>query len=251
MPETQSRGGGMTLSDNSPGNVAAAAGAGTSSSGSRSDHVHTIGNGVITNAMVSATAAVDFSKLAALASGNILVGNGSNVAASVAMSGDVTISNAGVAAISAGVIGDADVSTSAAIAQTKIAAPVIASGYGDTLAVGDASTYADVTFTEDVDTDTAYNGTTFTVPTGKGGYYEIFIHASRVNSLSTLYLTVKINAADDTTHQIHGQSTSDMNELALTYHRIVNLSAGDTVVVRAHAGLAAQTFDGIFVIRRL
>lgn len=37
-----------------------------------------------------------------LNSGNILVGNGSNVAASVAMSGDVTISNAGVTAIGSG-----------------------------------------------------------------------------------------------------------------------------------------------------
>jgi hypothetical protein len=37
-----------------------------------------------------------FSGLAALTSGNILVGNGSNVAASVAMSGHATLSNAGV-----------------------------------------------------------------------------------------------------------------------------------------------------------
>ncbi len=55
----------------------------------------------ITNAMISASAAIDFSKLAALTSANILVGNGSNVATSVAVSGDVTISNAGVVAIGA------------------------------------------------------------------------------------------------------------------------------------------------------
>lgn len=49
----------------------------------------------ISNADVAANAAIDFSKLSALASGNILVGNGSNVAASVAMSGAITIDNAG------------------------------------------------------------------------------------------------------------------------------------------------------------
>ncbi len=45
--------------------------------------------------------AVSFSKLATLTSGNILVGNVSNVAASVAMSGDITISNAGATTIGA------------------------------------------------------------------------------------------------------------------------------------------------------
>lgn len=66
--------------------------------------VGTVADGAITNDKVNASAAIAFSKLAALASGNILVGNGSNVAASVAMSGDVTISNAGVASIASGVI---------------------------------------------------------------------------------------------------------------------------------------------------
>ena len=42
-----------------------------------------------------------------LTSGNILVGNGSNLAASVAMSGDVTISNAGVTAIGASKVTEA------------------------------------------------------------------------------------------------------------------------------------------------
>jgi hypothetical protein len=52
-------------------------------------------NGII-NANVDAAAAIAFSKLAALDSANILVGNGSNVATKVAVTGDVTISNAGV-----------------------------------------------------------------------------------------------------------------------------------------------------------
>jgi hypothetical protein len=59
----------------------------------------TIQSGVIVNSMVNASAAIDFSKLASLTSGNILVGSAGNVPTSVAMSGDVTISNAGVTAI--------------------------------------------------------------------------------------------------------------------------------------------------------
>jgi len=79
------------------------------------------GNASIVNADVNASAAIAYSKLAALTSGNILVGNGSNVATSVAMSGDVTISNAGVTAIGSGVIVNADVNASAGIAFSKLA----------------------------------------------------------------------------------------------------------------------------------
>jgi hypothetical protein len=78
-------------------------------------------SGAIVNADINASAAIAFSKLASLSSANILVGNGSNVATSVAVTGDVTISNAGVTAISAGVIVNADVNASAAIAFSKLA----------------------------------------------------------------------------------------------------------------------------------
>ena len=54
-----------------------------------------IADATIVNGDISGTAAIDFSKLAALTGGNILVGNGSNVATSVAASGDVSISNTG------------------------------------------------------------------------------------------------------------------------------------------------------------
>lgn len=82
--------------------------------------VNVLISGLIVNADISASAAIAFSKLAALTSGNILVGNGSNVAASVAMSGDITIDNAGVTAIGTGVIVNADISGSAAIAYSKL-----------------------------------------------------------------------------------------------------------------------------------
>jgi hypothetical protein len=55
--------------------------------------------GDIANANISASAAIAYSKLAALNSAQILVGNGSNVPTAVSVTGDVTISNAGATAI--------------------------------------------------------------------------------------------------------------------------------------------------------
>lgn len=60
--------------------------------------------GVIVNADINAAAAIDFSKLAALTSGHILVGSAGNVATSVAMSGDATIVASGALTIGAGAI---------------------------------------------------------------------------------------------------------------------------------------------------
>lgn len=80
----------------------------------------TIANLAITNAKVSASAAIDFSKLATLTSGNILVGSAGNVATSVAMSGDATIIASGALTIANLAITNAKVATAAAIAYTKI-----------------------------------------------------------------------------------------------------------------------------------
>lgn len=54
----------------------------------------------IVNADVSASAAIDFSKLASLTSANILVGSAGNVATAVAMTGDIAITNGGVTSYS-------------------------------------------------------------------------------------------------------------------------------------------------------
>ncbi len=78
--------------------------------------------GSILNADINASAAIAYSKLAAMTSASILLGNGSNVPTVTAVTGDVTISNTGVTAIAAGVIVNADISASAAIAFTKMAA---------------------------------------------------------------------------------------------------------------------------------
>jgi len=95
----------------------------------------------IVNADIKSDAAIAHSKLANIPSGQLLLGNGSNVPTATAVTGDVTISNTGVTAITAGSIvtadlGDgavtsakisdgtivnADINASAAIAGTKIA----------------------------------------------------------------------------------------------------------------------------------
>jgi hypothetical protein len=80
-----------------------------------------IAAGVIVNADINAAAAIDYSKLAALTSGNILVGSAGNVPTSVAMSGDIAITNTGVTSIQAGAIVNADINAAAAIAFSKLA----------------------------------------------------------------------------------------------------------------------------------
>jgi hypothetical protein len=78
-------------------------------------------DGTIVNADINASAAIAYSKLAALTSANIIVGSSANVATSTAVTGDVTIDNTGVTSIASGVIVDADINASAAIVDTKLA----------------------------------------------------------------------------------------------------------------------------------
>lgn len=78
-------------------------------------------DGSVTNVKVASNAAIAFSKLAPLASATLLIGNGSNVATSTALSGDASITNGGVLTIGAGAIDNAKVSSTAAIAFSKLA----------------------------------------------------------------------------------------------------------------------------------
>ena len=80
----------------------------------------------VTNASVAADAAIAFSKLAALTSGNILVGNSSNVATSVALSGNVTVSNTGVTTIANDAVTSAKIANDA-ITNSKLANDAVTS----------------------------------------------------------------------------------------------------------------------------
>jgi hypothetical protein len=83
--------------------------------------VTAIGSGVVVNADISASAAIELSKLATSTAGNILVYNASGVPTAVTETGDVTISDTGVTAIASGVVVNADISATAAIDLGKLA----------------------------------------------------------------------------------------------------------------------------------
>ncbi len=84
------------------------------------------GGASIVAADISASAAIAYTQLAALADGKILVGNGSNVPTAVTPSGDVTVSNAGAMTVTSGStsaagklqLSDATNSTSTSLAAT-------------------------------------------------------------------------------------------------------------------------------------
>ena len=100
-----------------------------------------LGDGAVTNTKVGAAAAIDFSKLATLTSGNILVGTSSNAAASVAMSGDATIDNAGAVTIAASALSAAIPTGTVAMWATSSAPSGWLLCDGSTF---DASTYSDL-----------------------------------------------------------------------------------------------------------
>jgi hypothetical protein len=88
-----------------------------------------IADGTIVNADINASAAIALSKLASGTSGQIIVANASGVPTWVSESGDISISDTGVTAISSGVIVDADINSAAAIALSKLSTTGAASGY--------------------------------------------------------------------------------------------------------------------------
>lgn len=75
----------------------------------------------IVNADINSAAAIDFSKLAALPSGQILVGSAGTVPTARAVTGDITLSNTGVVAIASGAIVNGDINAAAAIEFSKLA----------------------------------------------------------------------------------------------------------------------------------
>lgn len=79
--------------------------------------------GVIVNADINAAAAIAFSKLAALTSGNILVGSAGNVPTAVAMSGDATIIASGALTIANDAITTAKI-LNANVTLAKLAAGI-------------------------------------------------------------------------------------------------------------------------------
>lgn len=102
--------------------------------------VTAIGAGKVTSAMLAGS--VDPAKIT-LTSAYLMVGNGSNVGAGVAMSGDGTLTNAGVFAIAADCIVNANINTAAAIALSKLGANDLGSFTGAVVPGTDAAMIVD------------------------------------------------------------------------------------------------------------
>ena len=143
--------------------------------------VTAIAAGVIVNADISGSAAIDFSKLASLTSGNILVGSAGNVPASVAMSGDATIIASGALTIANSAITNAKVSASAAIDFSKLAA--LASG---NVLVGSAGNVA---------TSVAMSGDVTISNAGVAAIGANKVLSSMLSPLVEKYVTVTMSAA--------------------------------------------------------
>jgi len=214
--------------------------------------VTSIAAGVIVNADVNASAGIEFSKLEALADGNIIVGSALTVPTSVAMSGDVTINNAGVTSISAGVIVDADIDASAAIDFTKLAP--LADG---SMLVGDATNTATVvTMSGDVTmTNTAVTSISAGVIVNADINAAAAIDFSKLAALADGNIIVGSAGTVPTSVAMSGDATL-ANTGALTLasniidvHHLGNATvvgtttAGATFVIALDAEAAAATID--------
>ena len=98
-----------------------------------------------------------------------------------------------------------------------------------------SSTYTLITFdTEIIDTDNAFASNKFTVPTGKGGKYQVgsvlFTDSNSGSNYSYSIIQIRVNGA--TTHyHITDFRDNPANQISIPVHAIFNLSAGDYVEV--------------------
>ena len=99
------------------------------------------------------------------------------------------------------------------------------------------ATFTKVTgFTDnEIDSDTAFDGTTFTVPSGKGGKYYIFVQlycdygtaagSDGEYSIASIY----VNGSRISSGLIELQGSANYIQTTCTAHTMIDLSAGDTV----------------------
>lgn len=121
----------------------------------------TAGAASIVNADISVTAAIAYSKLAALTAGSVLLGSASNVATVTALSGDVTVGNTGVTAIGAGKVTNAMLAGSIAYSKLALTGAVLNADLAGSIA------YSKLSLSGSVATADLASG--FLVPLGKGG----------------------------------------------------------------------------------
>lgn len=193
----------------------------------------------ITNSNIDAAAAIAFSKLAALDSANILVGNASNVATKVAVTGDVTISNTGVTAIGSNKVVTAMVND-AAITPAKLSGAQTGSApvYGARAWVNfDGTTANDLTGTY------SQSGTTVTVTaTGHGHIVGHTIYAD-ITSGSGVDGTYTVATVPDANTFTYTAGTSLTTSGNITLKRCTVRGSGNiSNAIRSAAGIYAVNF---------
>lgn len=204
----------------------------------RSGTVITDGDtGTVTNAMLAGSIAL--SKLVPVSSGNIIIGNNSNVPTAVAVSGDITLSTAGVVDIAAGAIVNADINASAAIAFNKLASLTSGSilvGNGSNVAAAVAVT-GDVSITN-AGVTTVITGTTSTA--GKVQLTDSTSSTSTTTAATPAAVKTAYDLANAAMPKAGGAFTGDITLNAQADLRFADADSSNYIALQAPATVAAN-----------
>lgn len=197
--------------------------------------------GSLKNAHIDAAAAIAWTKMAALNSAQILVGNASNKATPVTMSGDITISNSGVTAISAGVIVNADINASAAIVYSKMENIAALSVLGRSAAT--AGSAAPITAGTDGYVLRRVGSTLVFAQVGTAGIEDKAVTLAKIQDLNSGVLLGRITAGTGTAEQLsvitdlnNASTSSFATSSAVKAYVDGLLSANDAMVFKGTIG---------------
>jgi hypothetical protein len=187
----------------------------------------------VTNTSVADNAAISFSKLAPLSSGNVIVGSSNNTPTSVSVTGDVTISNTGVTSISSGAIVDGDINSLAGIAHSKLATTAAGS-----VLLGNS---------EGLITATPITGDITISPTGVA----TITNTSSIGFNSLVPVTGAITISDSGTTSITNGSIVDANinnSAAISHSKLAPTTAGNVLLGNSSGAITATTLSGAVTV---